>query len=335
MRRTFSGDRRQPVVSLLELILHQPTPGDILGNTEAAAQLAFGIEFEFGLFKYPFDLAIDQQAMLNCIWFAIDGGFPHAVNEMAVVWVYAGEEGFVGERRAFGNAENPVILGRPGQLIVAYVQSPTADIAHALGANEVLLAVAQRHFRQHQMSDVVGGNDDATHFANFIGPRMNSPTQPVFRTVGLDPHFLIVTGRNSCQGFLVNPFPFFGNIRVNLVVIATNQVGQSAAVVGQPALAGCQVVHVAVKHRDAKRGMLDQRGQLPPAIDQCLLELKSLADVTQKMCVDRLAVACATRYRSLNGKFTAVAALPVQLAWGCRLVARLAGMIETLDLLGM
>jgi hypothetical protein len=66
-----------------------------------------------------------------------------------------------------------------------------------------------------------------------------------------------------------------------------------------------------------------------------LLELEGLAVVAQKMRIDRLAVACATRYRSLNGKFTAVAALPVQLAWGCRLVARLAGMIETLDLLGM
>jgi hypothetical protein len=66
-----------------------------------------------------------------------------------------------------------------------------------------------------------------------------------------------------------------------------------------------------------------------------LLELEGLAVVAQKMRIDRLAVACATRYRGLNGKFAAIAALAVQLAWYRQLAAGFAGMIETLDLLGM
>nr|WP_287989340.1 hypothetical protein [Piscinibacter sp.] len=144
---------------------------------------------------------------------------------------------------------------------------------------EALVRLAQVAQRALLVRAVVAGDDDPADRAGLVGPGLHHPAQPVFVAGGVAPGVVLVAHRLAGQRAPVCRLPVLGLVGQQPVVVQAAQVGMALAEVLDPQLAGGQVVHVPVEHRDAQRRLLHEAGELRARTAQGLLGLAACRHV--------------------------------------------------------
>src|SRR5215470_12551320 len=112
------------------------------------------------------------------------------------------------------------------------------------------LAVAQGELGTLSLGDVLGVDDDSADGAVVFVPRLNLPTHPLDRSIQADERVLVAPIGLTLKTAAMDLLPALGDLRKDVVVILTDDVGFLYAEVGEPPFAYKEVVHLPIEDRD-------------------------------------------------------------------------------------
>ena len=157
--------------------------------------------------------------------------------------------------------EAPAAVGRKGVAIDGVVGQAVAQ------RPQVLLALAQRVLGALALRDVLGGDDEPADRAVEIAPGPHLPFHPLHGAVVARESLALGTFHGAREAAPVHGFPGFADFGKDLVMAVAERRRRELVIV-TPARARGEVAHVAVEHRDGRRRIFDEIGELPVAATQ-------------------------------------------------------------------
>ena len=144
-----------------DLVLRPLALGDVLDRADSPHRATVRVELDLRPLPHPFQLAANDDAVLDIIRASAQGAGPRLANALPVLGVHRIEEGLVGQGRAVGDSEDAKHFIGPGESIAGDVQMPAPEVRDLLRSVQVGLAFAQRFLGLLARGDVTRRGEDS------------------------------------------------------------------------------------------------------------------------------------------------------------------------------